>query len=406
MSELARPRLLITLVHGTWPRGLFPKIAQFKQWARRLLRRKRLGPPPFWFEEGSPFLDRLSNELADIPHKFRSIDWSGANSIFVRDNTAQILAEHLSAEHTAHPEATQLIIAHSHGGNVALRALHHLPRHDASRSGGADAANPLVATLATPFIEIHRADFGHRPDSVRGAVLLAIFYLLLLLAAWLFPSAHSHVPGSTPNELSLSASLIVGLPILIVAIYWIGKRTTARQNQVAALSCATRLTVAPQRLLVIRAIDDEASLILALGAILNYVTVKSIMVVGWIMVRLPVIVPPLWLLFFFVGQRSPGNHFPSWYRDVAALWCSAIIVTLFGVLPIWRLVHGKELAKSPMECQVNTQSTPDAIGQWKIVTLVRRTYVRSLRHGIYDHEDCPKAITDWVRSQLYAQPAR
>jgi len=28
---------------------------------------------------------------------------------------------------------------------------------------GADSANPLVVTLATPFIEIHRADFGERP---------------------------------------------------------------------------------------------------------------------------------------------------------------------------------------------------------------------------------------------------
>lgn len=44
MSEV-RLQLLITVVHGTWPRGPFPKIVRFKQWARGLMQHKRLGPP-------------------------------------------------------------------------------------------------------------------------------------------------------------------------------------------------------------------------------------------------------------------------------------------------------------------------------------------------------------------------
>jgi hypothetical protein len=36
--------------------------------------------------------------------------------------------------------------------------------------------------------------------------------------------------------------------------------------------------------------------------------------------------------------------------------------------------------------------------------LVRRTYVKSLRHGIYEHEDCAKAISDWVRSHVRHPP--
>jgi hypothetical protein len=180
------------------------------------MRFKRLGPPPFWFEEGSRFLDRLSTELGDIPHKVRPLLWSGANSIFVRDKIANVLAERISAEHAKHPQAAQLVIAHSHGGNIALRALHHLKQ---------------------------------RADS------------------------------------------------LAIAIF-------------------------------------------------------------------------------------------------------AFAMILFGLLMVSRSAHGRELARSPVECQVNTQSAPDAVGLSKIVTLVRRTYVKSLRHGIYDHEDCAKTISDWVRSQL------
>ena len=113
MHELSRPELLITLVHGTWGRGFFPG-------------RRREGRPPFWFEDGSPFLAHLSTGIADIPHRIKPLLWSGANSIFERDRTAQLLAEYLATEHAEHPLASQLVIAHSHGGNIALRALHHL----------------------------------------------------------------------------------------------------------------------------------------------------------------------------------------------------------------------------------------------------------------------------------------
>jgi hypothetical protein len=415
MSEV-RPQLLITLVHGTWPRGFFrtffPRLVRFKQRVRELTRRQSRDPPPFWFEEHSPFLTRLREELSDVPHKIKPLLWSGANSIYVRDKTAQALAEHLSAEHAEHPQDTQLIIAHSHGGNIALRALHHLQKHDASRSDGSESANPLVVTLATPFIEIHQADFGHRPSSIRFAVLVAMWWLLQLLTVVVFPSAHSNLPMSTPTELSPSYSslifhALVTFPMVFIGWYWIKKRPAARQTKVQALSGATRLgeAVAPQRLLVIRAIDDEASLILALGAILNYITVKFIMLVYWIMATLPVSVL-LGLIFVLIYQRSPVNHGPTWYIDVVGLLCSAFIVMLFGVLAASRLVHGGELAKSPMECQINTQSAPDAIDLSQIVTLIWNKYVKTLRHGIYEHDNCAHVISDWVRSQLCASPVR
>ena len=83
-----------------------------------------------------------------------------------------------------------------------------------------------------------------------------------------------------------------------------------------------------------------------------------------------------------------------------------LIALLAGLFMSVRTVHGRELARNPMECQINTNSTPDAMGLSKIITLVRRTYVRSLRHGIYDHEDCAKTIANWVRSELSARPMR
>jgi hypothetical protein len=396
MSEV-RQQLLITLVHGTWPRGLFPGFVLFKQRVRELARRQHRGPPPFWFEEGSPFLGRLGAELGDIPHKITPLLWSGANSIFVRDKTAHALAEQLSAEQAQHPEATQLVIAHSHGGNVALRGLHHLKQRNTSPSC-AESANPLVVTLATPFIEVHPADFGRKPYFIRAAVLVAVW-----LPLWTFEKAD--------NLILWIFVVLASLLLLFLWWYWTSHRAPARQNKVRALSDATRSSeialLHNPRLLIIRAVDDEASLSLAVGTIGNYFTGRAIAYLFYIVGLLPGII-----LLVFVTQAEMRELLGwkvswigvagtvDWLRITIISVCSPLIFILIGVLMAARSVHGRELAVSPMECQINTQSTPDAIGLSKVVTLVRRTFVKSLRHGIYDHDDCAKMISDWARSQL------
>ncbi len=406
MSEV-RPQLLITVVHGTRPRGLLPEIVRFKQWVRGLMRRKRLVPPPFWFEKGSPFLDRLSTELGDIPHKITSLVWSGANSIFVRDKTAHVLVEQLSAEHAEHPQAAQLIIAHSHGGNIALRALRLLHPPDGSRLREADGANPLVVTLATPFIEVQHADFGDEPGLVRAALILALWIPSWVLTKALFPV----------NEFG-KPLLISGAVTLVFAgfIWWYGfskRAARRRQNHVEALRTATRLgkivSAHAQRSLIIRAVDDEASLLLAFSTIVNFFITRAIRYIRWIIFGpFSAVLLSVFVIRYFKLSVEQADMLEQqeWYEDAIQLVCSALVLFLFGLLSVARTAHGRELAISPLECQINTQSTPDAKGLSEIVTLVRRTHAKSLRHGIYDHEDCAKTISDWVRTQLCALPAR
>ena len=403
MSEVPH-QLLITLVHGTWPRGFFPRLFRFKQWIRGLIGLRQPGePPPFWFEEGSPFLTRLSAELRDIPHKITRLCWTGHNSIRARDKTSHVLAEHLSAE-AEHPNATQLIIAHSHGGNIALRALHLLHQRDGSRLCYADGPDPLVVTLATPFVEVHHADFGARPTFVRLAVFTALWFPSLVLAKAFFPLGEF----GTPLLIGGAFTLFFGG---FVWWYCLSERASRRrQNQVEDLRTATQLgeIVSPQaqRLLIIRAIDDEASLVLAFSTIANFFITRAIRHAIWI---IPISGTLLWIIilryFKPLFKLEDMLERQGWYEDAIRVVSYAFILFLFGLLSIARSAHGRELARSPMECQINTQSTPDAKGLSAIVTLVRRTYVKSLRHGIYDHEDCARTISDWVRSKL-ATPVR
>jgi len=190
-------------------------------------------------------------------------------------------------------------------------------------------------------------------------------------------------------------------------LWWIYRRVTARQNRVQALNDATQLgEPAGQRLLVIRAVDDEASLVLAFGTIINYLTAMTIM---YVLV--------LVFLFLLIGAVIAGaanlrwlpSRLSTFYDTVepaAVVGFIVLTISLLGLLMLSRSVHGRELAVSPMECQINTQSTPDALGLSRIVTLVRSTYTKSLRHVIYDHEGCAKAISDWVHLQLCGMPVR
>jgi hypothetical protein len=392
--SVAPHQLFITVVHGTWPDGLF----------RTLLGRKRR---TYWFDDGSSFFTRLSAELGDVPHRIKSLPWCGENSVYERDNAAQHLADDLSAEHNEHPQATQLVVAHSHGGNIALRALYYLQKREGSLVYGEESATPLVVTLATPFVEIHPADSGQRSFLVRLAPISAFVLPLSIFASPVLTSVVEHPSASA---VSLLAALLLSIGVLGAwGWYWMG-RVAARQKQVESLSDATRLgeVSSAQRLLVIRAVDDEAYLVMALGTILTYIFTTLIALM--VMVVSPFVGVPLSFILLHYSKLPSDEsrveyavNLEAWYQHVFTFGCCALIIAMFGALIVSRLAHGRELAKSPMDCQINTQSAPDATGL-KIVTLVSEKHVKWFgRHGIYEHDNCAKAVSDWVRAQLGVQ---
>jgi len=396
MSSVAPHQLFITIVHGTWPDGLF----------RTLLGRKRR---TYWFDNGSSFCTRLSAGLGGIPHKIKSLRWGGENSVYKRDEVALRLAEDLSTQHKEHPQATQLVIAHSHGGNIALRALHHLHKREDAPACGKESANPLVVTLATPFVEIHPADLGSRSFLVRLALVSALVLPLSIFASPVLNSVADQ-PYSSTGSL-LGALLLCICALVAWGWYWIG-RGAARQQKVELLSDATRLGETPsgRRLCVIRAVD-EAHLVMALGTILTYIFTTLIALSVVVVNFLPTIanLPLMYILLNYstvpsgVDRVEYAFMLEAWYRHAFTFGCSALVIAMFGALIVSRLVHGQELAKSPLDCQINTQSAPDAAGL-TIVTLVSHKHEKFFgRHGIYEHDNCDEVISDWVRAQLGAR---
>ena len=120
-------RWYITLVHGTFSHG------------------------NSWTTSDSPFHIWLDKELSKdgsdtIIYRF---DWSGGNSPRARSLAAENLAEHIKLVGERYPRHEHYLICHSHGGNVALKAL----------SLGTEELIRGVVTLGTPFLSCQRRDF-------------------------------------------------------------------------------------------------------------------------------------------------------------------------------------------------------------------------------------------------------
>jgi len=253
----------IILVHGTWGRGLFagaPEQAPRGESGER------------WFEPGSTFYKALQTALEGEPEDYSiaAFHWSGRNSVFARDVAARELAARLERA-VEDPGAAPIIIAHSHGGNIALRAFQHLT---------SDPARVRLITLATPFLRVFAREQVNPSFTVLlliwgaifGVSFTAIVAILLFVAAAIgFPSSSNVTFALLLMAMVVCAVFSAVLVYRLVALFMkVGGGTQDLQNRATALQKATFYPSVDEngaRMLVIRGVDDEASLSLAAGSI-------------------------------------------------------------------------------------------------------------------------------------------
>lgn len=118
--HVGRTPIVVTLVHGTFATG---------------------AP---WTKEGSALRDEITAALPGRHVVFDTFEWSGRNTHKARVKAGYALAAHVAELRTRYPRCKHFIVAHSHGGNVALFAHKHLP----------NVFHALgIATLGTPFLQ-------------------------------------------------------------------------------------------------------------------------------------------------------------------------------------------------------------------------------------------------------------
>jgi hypothetical protein len=229
------------------------------------------------------------------------------------------------------PNAHHFIIAHSHGGNIALHALHDT---DLKRSIAG------IACLATPFLNVRRRDLGPLGQFyiiVSGAVLFGISIPFLL----------DLLPLSTPGWLEwiFSMSLAPAAFLLVFLMVRWQKWGDGLPQRFAFPE------IEPSRLLIIRTIGDEAQAALA-GA----------QFVGWLSKRFWLPVSRLGARFYTLrGLRGILLFYPLF---LVVLLAGALLVPVLALISIPLFAIGPELALAGPFVDVAVEATPQ--GSWLV----------------------------------------
>lgn len=240
---------VITLVHGTF------------------------APDAAWTRPDSA----LSTSLRKAGCHVTRFVWSGRNSHRARAGAAHGLAEHLRQQLTEHPRARHWVIAHSHGGNVALHAADQL------RTARGGAAPVTTVTLATPFLHARSRHIAGWPLFV-----IVLFSVLLLSSA----SATAVTGPRSPADAALVLGGGVFAAILaLCAVGAVQHRRSLRPGWRGRLISAVHApTARPNEIIVIRAAGDEASGLLAAGQF-----------VGWLSAAATRLLTNLWFWTVLIG---------------------------------------------------------------------------------------------------------
>ena len=231
--------VVVTLVHGTF--GRLP------------------GADASWARDGSPLRRSLTEQLGPAT-TFLPFRWSGMNWPSARYSAADRLREHFREVAARYADRGHYVIAHSHGGNVALYAL---------RDAAANALPDGVACLSTPFI----AAQPRRVTLLRfvagyTVILVALFAVVAALMGRLLVPWMARAQTDSPvlnflmwNEVWLEFALCAVLS-------W---RAT---NALVRLAVARRSRISVERIPVpiriYRSLGDEATAVLVTGALLTW----------------------------------------------------------------------------------------------------------------------------------------
>jgi hypothetical protein len=362
--------LRITLVPGTWAYGLFGSGPRAP------------ASPPRWFEENSEFRNRLDEALTKRGFSFTTevLEWDCANSVRSRAAQAEALAKRLEAQRGE--GGRSVVIAHSHGGNIACKA---------AGSIAADTSDLAIVTLSTPFL---RAEERHEQSPRVLLVVLFILLAFLCFGAFEFPTGEAAVGPALWNY---ARGALLALPLMAVYLWFANSDPEAMSRMV------NFPRVANAKVLVLRGFSDEAGAAIVLGSIGTGVMNTFLYVLALPLrqamdsrwgLHLLGLLYAVGLVAFFLNATAIFRVVDIWYV------IGILFVSLAGPVAFagaFSSLFGREMFFQCLNLALTVDSAPDAAGVADIVTLpVTQTSAEGLRHGIYNHPRTAPTIANWL----------
>ena len=435
MTEERERSLVVTLVHGT-----FGRLA---------------GRDASWTREGSFLRQRLLEELSpDVV--FLPFRWSGMNWPSARYAAARRLRDHLRVTSERYPERNHFVLAHSHGGNVALYAL---------RDAGAEpppAWLPAgVVCLSTPFIAAQpRPETLFRFVATYAVVVVTLFAVVAtLMGRLLIP----WMAGVRTDDTVLNALMWneVWLEFALCAVLaWHATNRLVRMARERRKLIAVGGVPVPLR--IYRSIGDEATALLATSSFFTWLgtlawraaSTLTLVVTGvFAVIVLALVAGPIGLLVLIerlFGGRRLRHRLTSAARS-RRFWASVVAMGTMLAFAVWGFfLAGTPLGTADMSyarvvavlvfavvacstfsglgygltapfLEVSAETTPP--GSWQVHLFAARdwdgdervpreggtgTRSPSLAHSAaYGDSDVLRAIVAWIRErEAVRRPAR
>lgn len=404
ISDSTDVQYVITLVHGTWAKNA-PWIEPQSELSRVLQKRLRDGVKVFPFR------------------------WTGGNSHTARRQASEDLKKALTQRLQDYSAARHYLICHSHGGNVALRAM-----ADSSLQEKIDG----IVCLATPFLVARERDLGRNPlKHLVGALVVVMF-----LTIWMMDQV---LPASWPAWGRFAAVVLVSSIVMGAFAVLVNKwREYAERLRRDLASPAIKR----DRILIIRSPADEASGALALFQFISQLSVRmyirtfmiyerfEVAVNGWAKQKgkmLAVAAGAFMAIvgFVFVIASLPWESgYESWanvaavvgvfvsllvsleafllvlgWVEVATVFfrlaASAVVWPVIILLSVLLLPFGREVAMANILLDVTAEATPP--GSW-IVHLIEPPTSKELNKDalplmhslVYENPRVLKFVCDWI----------
>ncbi len=379
---MAFDHIIITLVHGTWARHTR------------------------WVQDDSPLCQELRTKFGDRLHLTR-FPWSGWNQASARLSAAKRLRVHLQKLILDHPEAEHFIIAHSHGGNVAMYAL---------QDDTLEARISGLVRSSTPFLHVYsrKASRGGGETLRLGMLNAWPFFLIALLIA----------SGQVTNS---AAPLVIGLLAILGCLLFIRWEAWCKRLAEQLQFPSMKHT----RLLLLRATGDEASAALGGAGCFSWLSSFPIRLVNAISARpLRLIAQHATTIRTCVGVLSALRIHqwlgppiaPVWFTYLTAplaiyvgLLFASLLPTLLApillfLLGLMLLPFGWEVAIAAPFVEIFAEATPP--GTWNIIQLSRReclwprdeeSETGGLRHSaVYDSQRAILEVAVFLAERLNA----
>lgn len=396
--ECAHPIAVAFLIHGTW------------------------APRAQWIQPGSALRSRVESALGPGRVRFEPFAWSGRNRISARREATLRLRVEMERSLARWPGVAHYIIAHSHGGNIALSACDSAAL--ANRVAG-------VICLSTPFLHARARNLG--PISVI-ALSAAPAYLVLSIGQVVALA----VPAAADAAAGLFAILALGAAVAAPRLF---RRAAAHLQQAFV---TTRMP--PERVLIIRTPGDEASAALSTAHFVSWLIGMTWSIPGRALANafntvehwdaalarhrllvIPTSLAALVLGFYLVvsEQFATSRHWRALGSTLVSTSLTLFAIQLKGgtyglllgilfagllvapvplLLGLAALPISAELALAAILLEVTAESTPG--GAWTVQQLGGVEFARQLpatrvmmHSASYEHPLALQTIADWLAVQ-------